>query len=159
MKFGTALSAAQWGRLVVVGALATGVLSTTAGRGTLAYFTTQVKSTANSFTAGNLHFTIADNDEVATAPSVTSSMTLTNLKPGDVVYAPLTLANTGSVDAKWGIKYTTTTGAANLATALKLGVVGRGTGTGATGDCNGTGSGWADATGWKELILATPEAM
>jgi hypothetical protein len=151
MKFLTALSAARWGQLVVVGALATGVLSTSAGRGTLAYFTTK------TFTAGNLHFSISDGDEVATAPSVSTTMELRNLKPGDVVYAPVTLANTGSIDAKWGIKYTTTTGAANLATALKLGIVGKGSGSAAATDC--ASGDWGDAAVWKERILATPEAM
>src|ERR1700716_2842833 len=113
MKLGNPFSGAQLLRFGVVATLATGVLATAAGRGTLAYFTTQVTSGSNTFTAGNLHFTISDNNETATA--VSTSITPSNMKPGDVVYAPVSLANTGSVDAKWGIKYTTTTGAANLA--------------------------------------------
>jgi predicted ribosomally synthesized peptide with SipW-like signal peptide len=158
MSFATRLSASHLGRLLLVGALATGVLSAAAGRGTLAYFTTQVKSQSNTFTAGNLHFTIADHDEAATAPSVSTSLTLNNMKPGDVVYAPVQLANTGSVDAKWGIKYSTTTASSNLATALQLGIVGKGSGTADfTTDC--VSGQWADAAVWKERVQATPVTM
>ena len=70
MKLGNPFSGAQLLRFGVVATLATGVLATAAGRGTLAYFTTQVTSGSNTFTAGNLHFTISDNNETATAPSV-----------------------------------------------------------------------------------------
>jgi Camelysin metallo-endopeptidase len=156
MKFITALSAAQLGRFVLVATLATGALSTTVGRGTMAYFTTQVTSVGNTFTAGNLHFEIDDrNGNPGT--SVTSSMELRNLKPGDVVYAPVTVTNTGSINAKWGIKYTTTTSADNLATALQLAIVGKGSGTAAATDCDSAH--WADALVWKERVLETPENM
>jgi predicted ribosomally synthesized peptide with SipW-like signal peptide len=160
MSFGTRLSAANWGRLVLIGALATGVLSATAGRGTMAYFTTQVTSTANKFTAGNLHFTIDDSNQTGQT-SVATSLTLSNMKPGDVVYAPVRVTNTGSIDAKWGIKYTTTTtgGTGNLATALKLGIIGKGSGTADETAADCSAAQWGDATKWPERVLETPEGM
>ena len=97
-------------RFMLVGVLAMGMLSMTAGSGTLAYFTTQVQSNNNTFTAGNLRFNILDSiSTTGTYPSVGSSLSLLNMKPGDVVYAPIQLNNIGNIAARFGIKYTTTT--------------------------------------------------
>src|SRR3954469_4753664 len=139
MTFRFALSGAQQAKLLLVAAVTVGVLSTVAGRGTVAYFTTQVSSTANTFTAGTLHLEVADNDDAATRTSVGSSITFSNMKPGDVVYAPIELDNTGSLDLVYGIKYVTTSGHAgadqDLADVLTLAVLGTGaTGSGTTAD-------------------------
>ncbi|HEV7662349.1 MAG TPA: TasA family protein [Chloroflexota bacterium] len=145
-------------RLGLFAAISTGVLATAAGHGTLAYFTSTVTSGSNTFVAGNLHFTIADNNETA-ATTVGTTIHLTNMKPGDVVFAPVSLANTGSVDAKWGIAYTTATltGHTDLADALQLGVVAKGSGDGVVGQC--TGSNFTNATHWAEQIVPTPANM
>jgi predicted ribosomally synthesized peptide with SipW-like signal peptide len=156
MKLRNPFSGAQLLRFGVVVTLATGVLATAAGRGTLAYFTTQATSTANTFAAGNLKFTISDNNEAAAA-TVTSSITLADMKPGDVVYAPVTIRNAGTMTAKWGIKYTTTTTTSNLASALKMAVVAKGGGSATTANC--ISADFGDANKWKQQIVASPAAV
>jgi predicted ribosomally synthesized peptide with SipW-like signal peptide len=95
----------RWG---LFGALGMGLLSLSAGSGTLAYFTTQVQSNNNTFTAGNLRFNIADSiSTTGQYPSVGSSLSLLNMKPGDAVYAPIKLTNVGNIDSTFGISYTT----------------------------------------------------
>jgi predicted ribosomally synthesized peptide with SipW-like signal peptide len=95
----------RWG---LFGALGMGLLSLSAGSGTLAFFTTQVQSNNNTFTAGNLRFNISDSlSTTGQYPSIGSSLSLLNMKPGDAVYAPIKLTNIGNIDAKFGIKYTT----------------------------------------------------
>jgi hypothetical protein len=160
MKLGNPFSGAQLLRFGVLATLATGVLATAAGRGTLAYFTTQVTSTGNSFAAGNLQFSITDNNEgLAGQSTVTNSIALADMKPGDVVYAPVTVKNAGTMTAKWGIKYTTapTFGKSNLAPALKMGVVAKGGGTATTANC--TTASFATASVWGQQIVATPAAV
>jgi predicted ribosomally synthesized peptide with SipW-like signal peptide len=96
----------RWG---LFGALGMGLLSLSAGSGTLAYFTTQVQSNNNTFTAGNLRFNILDSiTHTGQYPSVGSSLSNLNMKPGDVVYAPIQLNNVGNIDARYGVKYTVT---------------------------------------------------
>jgi hypothetical protein len=103
-------------RGVLFGVLAMGVLSLNAGSGTLAYYTTQVQSNNNTFTAGNLRFNILDSiSTTGQYPSVGSSLSLPTMKPGDVLYAPIQLNNIGNIAARFGIKYTTTTVLANNA--------------------------------------------
>ena len=158
MKFSIPVSGAQLIKLGLVAAMATGVLSTVAGRGTLAYFTTQVTSTPNTFSAGNLHFNITDNDQTAAGlTSVTSSIALSNMKPGDSVYAPITVTNVGSLDAQYGIKYTASGGASDLTPQLKIAVVGKGTGTGAAATCDAAD--FAATAKWNEQIQPTPVTM
>lgn len=153
-------------RALTVGVLALGILSVGVGRGTLAYFTTQVGSTGNTFTAGTLQLHIGDADQTNLTPSVATSITFANMKPGDTVYAPIEIDNVGSLDAVYGIKYaTSTTGSQDLAPALTMGILGTGaTGTGTTTattllatSCNETsfGAGTADGTVWTETIRAT----
>jgi predicted ribosomally synthesized peptide with SipW-like signal peptide len=151
-------------RALTFGVLALGILSVQVGRGTLAYFTTQVKSDTNVFSAGNLHFNISDNDQVAVAGPVSSSIGLTNMKPGDSVYAPITVSNVGSLDGQYGISYVATgPGATDLTTHLKIAVVGAGDGVSAgitpTAIAECTGSNFATSSIWKEQILPVPEAM
>ena len=119
-------------RALTIGVLALGILSVQVGRGTLAYFTTQVGSTANTFTAGNLHFNINDNtDGTAGHTTVSSSIALANMKPGDSVYAPIKVTNIGSLDGQYGISYTASnSGGTDLTAFLTIGVVGAGSGTG-----------------------------
>src|SRR5690348_12683234 len=90
-------------KLVLIGALATGVLATATGRGTLAFFTTRVTSSANTFTAGDLHFQIGSFDGSSmsavnasgTSGTTSASITLSDIKPGDTVFAPLSITNAG----------------------------------------------------------------
>jgi camelysin-like metallo-endopeptidase len=155
----------QW-KLLLVAAMATGVLATMAGRGTLAYFTTQVSSTQNAFTEGYLHYSITQYDattaggtQAGGSGSLTTSMTLDNMKPGDVVYAPLIVQNTGSLDSRWGINYTTAKvnggDSDDLAKALKIAIVGNGAhiaagSTATKADCTSTGM---TSTKFPEQIL------
>ena len=127
MTFRIPFIGAQPAKLVLVAALATGVLSTVAGRGTVAYFTTQVVSNSNAFTAGTLRMEIADVDEAHSVNPVSTSITFSNMKPGDVVYAPVELDNTGTLPVVYGFHYTTSTsGSQNLADGLSLGILGTG---------------------------------
>jgi predicted ribosomally synthesized peptide with SipW-like signal peptide len=152
------VSRGQQLKLVLFGALAIGVLATMTGRGTLAYFTTQVTSTGNTFSAGNLHFSITDNNQTgAGLTAVTSSITLSNMKPGDSVYAPMKVTNIGSLDAQYGIKYAATGGTSDLTSHLKISLVGRGSGAGVNADCLSTS--FTDVTKWKEQIAPTLATM
>src|SRR5207302_9703725 len=85
MKLGNPFSGAQLLRFGVVATLATGVLATAAGRGTLAFFTASTTSTANTFTAGTLRMNIADVDQSGAA-TVAGSIVFRDMKPGDIVY-------------------------------------------------------------------------
>jgi predicted ribosomally synthesized peptide with SipW-like signal peptide len=97
-------------RWMLFGVLAMGMLSLNSGSGTLAYFTTQVQSNNNTFTAGNLRFNILDSiNTTGQYPSIGSSLSLPTMKPGDTLYAPIQLNNVGNIAAKYGIKYATTT--------------------------------------------------
>jgi predicted ribosomally synthesized peptide with SipW-like signal peptide len=166
MNFTMPFTRATRMRALTIGVIALGVLSLQVGRGTMAYFTTQVKSdTLNTFTAGNLHFNIGDNNQALGAGPVNASIKLTNMKPGDSVFAPILLSNIGSLDAQYGIMYSTTATSAptDLTTALKIGVVGAGSGVTALStptvmaDCIGTK--FATNTIWAEQILQVPESM
>ncbi len=151
MTFLSILSRGQQFKLVLFGALAIGVLATMAGRGTLAYFTTQVTTTGNLFSAGNLHFNINDNNQTgAGLTTVTSSITLSNMKPGDSVYAPMKVTNVGSLDGQYGIKYAATGGSSDLTSHLKIRLAGRGSGAGVNADCL-SGS-FTDTSLWNEQI-------
>jgi predicted ribosomally synthesized peptide with SipW-like signal peptide len=163
--FSIPFSRAQQIKLVLFGALAIGVMATMTGRGTLAYFTTQVRSDTNTFTAGTLQLHVGDINESNLTPAVTSSISFTTMKPGDVVYAPIEIDNVGSLAAKYGILYgvTTTTGT-DLTPALDLAIVGKGTGSGtktttatnATA-CNATTFG--SALVWSEQTIRTAAPM
>src|SRR5438309_11972846 len=63
MKIAFPFGSSQLLRLGLVATMATGVLATVAGHGTMAYFTTQTASTANVFTAGTLHLQATDSDQ------------------------------------------------------------------------------------------------
>jgi len=138
-------------KLLLLATIATGLLATAAGRGTMAYFTTQVTSTGDQFSAGNLHFNINDNNESAGGlTTVASSITLSNMKPGDSVYAPITVTNVGTLDAQYGVKYAATGGASDLTPQLQIALVGKGSGAGANTDCKS--SSFTDTTKWNEQV-------
>jgi predicted ribosomally synthesized peptide with SipW-like signal peptide len=149
-------------RALTIGVLALGVLSVQVGRGTLAYFTTQVTSTGNVFSAGNLHFTINDNNQ-GPLTTVSSSIALANMKPGDSVYAPITISNIGSLDGQYGISYITSTDVNSPSTGLgldmtpllQLAIVGRGSHvTSTVTNCRNTVANpdFADTSLWPERI-------
>ena len=101
-------------RWMLFGVLAMGMLSLNTGSGTLAYFTTQVQSNNNTFTAGNLRFNILDSlSTTGQYPSVGSSLSLLNMSLRDATYAPIQLNNVGNLAARYGVKYSTTTVLAN----------------------------------------------
>lgn len=87
--------------------------------GTFATFTDS-GTASSTFTAGTVDLVVGgDTDDVYAFTSIEMS----NMKPGDVRYAPLTIANTGSL----GFTYTMATSATNgdskgLAAQLTLGV-------------------------------------
>jgi predicted ribosomally synthesized peptide with SipW-like signal peptide len=148
-------------RFLLLTTLAAGLLSVNAGRGTLAYFTTQVTSTGNQFTAGNLQLKIDDSNE-ANQASVGSSITFSDMKPGDVVYAPIKLTSAGTLATKYGIAYSTSTinasGDTNLADVLHITVKGSGTdGSGAVSTSGASGCNAANfgtASVWKDTVVA-----
>jgi len=145
------VSRGQQIKLVLFGAVVIGVLATMTGRGTLAYFTTQVTSTGNTFSAGNLHFNINDNNQAgAGLTAVTQSVTLSNMKPGDSVYAPIKVTNVGSLDAQYGVKYDAAAGSSDLTSHLKIRLVGRGSGAGVNADC--VSGSFTDTAKWNEQI-------
>jgi predicted ribosomally synthesized peptide with SipW-like signal peptide len=148
-------------RWMLAGVLAFGVLSMNAGRGTLAYFTTQVQSTGNTFTAGNLHFAISDSDESSVAPSVTNSISLRKMKPGDVVTAGVRVENTGTIAARYGISYATSipTGSTqNFAPGLTMAIKGSGAHAATTvADC--TTANFSDATLFPASVRTAAAAV
>jgi Camelysin metallo-endopeptidase len=126
-------------RLLLLAAVATGVLGMQAGRGTLAFFTTSATSTGNVFTAGNLQMNVSDVNQGPLA-TVDTSITFANMKPGDTVYAPLKIKNVGSLPGLLGISYATSVVddgnggtpvdlAPGLTLAIKGTIVGAGSGT------------------------------
>ena len=90
-------------KLKIVGAL--GVLSSAVWASTYATFTDSATATS-TFTAGTVDLVL--NGDTSDAYAFTSLQS-SNLKPGDVVYAPLTVANTGSL----GFSYTMASSSTN----------------------------------------------
>lgn len=152
MTFSLPLNRATRFRALTFGVLALGLLSVGVGRGTLAYFTTSVASTANAFTAGSLYFNINDRNGGASASTTDSISFLGNagpdgflMKPGDTVYAPIQILNTGTLTSVYDISYVTTpvggvvdAGHQDLAPALTMTVKHGGYTLGAGTPCNST---------------------
>lgn len=92
----------------------------------MALFTDSNSSASGTFTAGTVDITSSD---------VTSTLTASNMAPGDKVTAPLTVANAGSLDLRYAMT-TTASGplAGDLVAVFKTGV----------SDCSNAGF---DATG------------
>ena len=108
-------------RFMLMATLAAGMLSMNAGRGTLAYFTTQVRSTGNTFTAGTLRFTLDDNNENGTQ-AITTSLTNLNIAPGASAQDSLRINNSGTLAGKYGVTLATSQVGSDLdlSPALKL---------------------------------------
>ena len=107
----------QFSRKVKV-VLALGTLSSAVWASTFATFTDSATATS-TFTAGSVDLTVnAEADDVYGFTSLESG----NLKPGDVVYAPLTVANVGTLGFSYSMSSTSTnTDSKALRDTLKLG--------------------------------------
>lgn len=96
-----------------------GVMSGAVWLGTFAAFSDSGTADA-TFTAGTVDLLLSS--EVDDAYSFTS-LSMSDMKPGDVKYAPLTVRNNGSLAYTYGMTTgTATTSASSLAPALTLGV-------------------------------------
>lgn len=98
--------------------LALGTLSSAVWASTYATFTDSADATS-TFTAGSVDLVVGGDTSDAYA---FTSLSSSNLKPGDVVYAPLSVANTGSL----GFTYSMSSSSTNADTkalkdTLKLG--------------------------------------
>jgi hypothetical protein len=164
-NFSFKFSGALAQRLVLVAAVTTGALSLVAGHGTLAFFTTQVASNANTFTAGTLRLFVGDVNEAPGAGPAAASITFANMKPGDIVYAPIEMANDGTLPARYGIKYTTSLTATaytqDLAPGLSLAIKASGAGTGTRGTTAGaaatacSAANWGNVAVWADTVRAS----
>jgi spore coat-associated protein N len=98
--------------------LALGTLSSAVWASTFATFTDSATA-ASTFTAGTVDLVL--NGDTSDAYSFTSLQS-SNLKPGDVIYAPLTVANTGSLAFTYSMtSASTNTDSKALRDTLKLG--------------------------------------
>ena len=88
-----------------------GALNGSAEHSSLAYFTTSVRSTANTFSAGTLH--IADRLAAGT------TLSMDNLVAGDSFDAQLNVDNHGTLALAYSLA-TSITGSGALANALQL---------------------------------------
>ena len=118
--------------LRVIAAL--GTLSGAVWAGTFASFTDDADSSA-TFTAGTIDL-VAGGD---TGDAVDfADLTVPNMKPGDVEYAPLSIDNAGTLDFTYGMTAAATdTVGSGLGAALQLAV----RTVAAAGDCSDTGWG------------------
>lgn len=99
--------------------LSLGGLSGVVWLGTFAAFSDSGTADA-TFTAGTVDLLVAG--ETDDAYSFTS-LSMTDMKPGDVKYAPLTMRNDGSLNFTYGMSTgTSTSSGTNLAPALQVGV-------------------------------------
>ena len=98
-------------RILLSGLFFIGALNGSAEHTTLAYLTTAVRSTANSFSAGTLH--IADSLAAGT------TLSMDNLVAGDSFDAQLNVDNHGSLSLAYGLS-TSIAGSSALANALDL---------------------------------------
>lgn len=99
-------------RRLVLGLAALAVSATgLTGVVTGAFFTDQATATNNAFTTGTVDLT---------ATPATSVVTLPNMAPGDVVTAPLTVNNAGTLAYRYSVLSTTTVSTPDLAAQLDL---------------------------------------
>ena len=92
--------------------LSLGLVSGVVWAGTFATFTDSGTATS-TFTAGSVDLLLSGETDDAYA---FTSIEMSNMKPGDVKYAPLTIANAGTL----GFTYTMATSATNADTKLSL---------------------------------------
>jgi predicted ribosomally synthesized peptide with SipW-like signal peptide len=96
-------------RLVLgLGALAVSAVGLTSVV-TGAFFTDQATATNNAFTTGTVDLT---------ASPATAAVTLPNMAPGDVITAPLTVNNAGTLAYRYSVLSTTTASTPDLAAQL-----------------------------------------
>jgi predicted ribosomally synthesized peptide with SipW-like signal peptide len=87
--------------------------------GTFATFTDS-GTAGSTFTAGTVDLVVGGDTDDAYA---FTAIEMSNMKPGDVKYAPLTIANTGTLDFTYAMTTSTTnTDSKGLAAQLTLGV-------------------------------------
>lgn len=99
--------------------LSLGLLSGMAWAGTFAEFTDSGTATS-TFTAGDVDLLISNEADDAYA---FTTIQMSNMKPGDVKYAPLTITNDGSLGFTYAMATTATnTDSKNLAGQLTVGV-------------------------------------
>lgn len=92
------------GGLLMLGISLVGLTSVATG----AFFTDQASITGNTFTTGTV---------TLSATPTTSAVTMTNMAPGDVVTAPVTVQNTGTLAQRYSVLSTTDASDANLLAA------------------------------------------
>ena len=151
------LSLRQW---LLFGMLVVGALALQGGRATIAYFTSSASSTANTFTTGSIHLRLEDSNEGpagAVSASLTANVATNSWRPGQMVTAPITVSNTGSLGLTYGLAYTAADsgtqpggGAATPTQFLTLAIKAEGTGTGTAGDC--TTANFGNAALWQESV-------
>ena len=81
--------------------------------GTLAVFTDTSPSSANTFTTGTLDLKLSDNNETD-LDSVSTSVTFSNMAPGDTVTDRIVPKNSGSLALRYAIAGSATNGDAKL---------------------------------------------
>jgi predicted ribosomally synthesized peptide with SipW-like signal peptide len=102
-------------RKMILSVLLVGAIFGAAAVGSNAIFTDTASVPANAFTTGSL--------DISTSPT-SAFITFSNMLPGDVVTAPLTVSNGGNVQLRYAVTSTTTenTLAAQLDLTIKSGV-------------------------------------
>lgn len=107
-------------RVLLVALLSVGLLSAQSGRGTLAYFTSAVSSSGNTFSAGTLNLLL---NGTATTGSITFDTATTGLRPGQVRYGYVSVTNdnagSDAVDATLTSTITRTASTTAPSTAAK----------------------------------------
>jgi len=85
-------------RKILTAVFVVGLVATMAGAGIYAYFSDTETSTGNIFTAGTLNLQIRDGDE-SWGDGVTSTWTMSNMKPGDTCTGFVGLRRLGTISA------------------------------------------------------------
>lgn len=89
-------------RVLLALTLSTGLLTTQAGRGTLAYFTSSAVSGDNQLIAGTLLVSVADADQAPTG-SISQSIYGLNLAPGSTHGGFIDVWNQGSLELRYSL--------------------------------------------------------
>jgi len=131
--------------------LIVGILGGLSSRGTLAFFTSNVTSNGNVFTAGTLAL---QGNGAATANAIFTAGSGT-WKPGAFVVAPITMSNAGTLPLTYGLSYTDVD-AGTLTSFMTVQVKAPGTGTGTAATCN-TDTNFNNNALWQSSVVpSTP---
>jgi len=84
---------------ILVSMILVGLVAALAGAGLYAYFSDTEKSTGNTFTAGTLNLKVGDQDPT------TWKITVSNMYPGQTGSTSVVVANTGSLNGKLSISF------------------------------------------------------